>query len=446
MMLPLQAFNQRTSSSKGMLNDIWETPEVLRHLLTEHLKPLGQPGEGCMHFPELDRPLPASHGLAGRTPMQIMASCAGGSDCVKNRFLIIGCGTSYHAAILAEYLIETIARIPVEVHYSSEFRYQLPIVRPGDVVVVVSNSGETDETVDCLRYLKKCEEAKSVLTLGVVNETDSTIAREADAHICALAGIEVGVACTKAFSATATLFVLLAMALGERRKLLSKEDYAILDKLRELPDLIQNVIERESRMLHMGAATKQLEIGACQLWDIGCQNVLANNFIYLGRGFNFPIALEGALKCKEIAYIHAEGYPAAEMKHGPIALIDQFMPVVVIAPRSDPTYEKIKANIEEVKARSGATIGITEDANHELDEICEYVIRVPQTHEYLFPLLALIPLQLLSYMMGVLRGNEVDNPRGLQKTQTERASSKDASAIAASTTSHGQTHGGYPPA
>jgi len=299
---------------------------------------------------------------------------------------------------------------------------------------LVSNSGETEETVDCLRMLKKCEEAKGVLIVGVVNEVDSTVAQEVDVHLCSMAEREAGVACTKVFSATAALFVLLAMALGENLKVLSKDDYAILDRLRELPDLIQTVIERESRVLYSDASTNPLEIGACKLWDIGCQNVLANNFIYLGRGFNFPIALEGAMKCKEIAYIHAEGYPAAEMKHGPIALIDQFMPVVVIAPRADPTYEKIKANIEEVNARSGATIAITEDNNHELDEICEYVIHVPETHEYLFPLVALIPLQLLSCMMGVLRGNEVDKPRGLQKV---------VSGVVSPTT-HNARSGGYP--
>lgn len=417
MQTPMQAFNRRKSEARGMLNDIWETPEVLRKLLKAHLKPNSNgagPPTSRVHFPELEKLLPTSHGLKGRTPMEVMAACGGGTSCVKNKLRIIGCGTSYHAAVLAEYLIETIARIPVEVQYSSEFRYQRPLIQSGDVVVVVSNSGETVESVDSLRMLQRCEGGKNVLTVGVVNEVDSTIAREADAHICAMAGNEVGVACTKVFSSTVAAFVLLAFALGESCKGLSTEDSTILDRLQELPDLIQKVIERESQVLYSDAKTS-LQIGQCQLWDIGCQNVLAANFIYLGRGFNFPIALEGAMKCKEIAYIHAEGYPAAEMKHGPIALIDQFMPVVVICPRSDPTYEKIKANIEEVKARSGSTIAITEDDNDELDAICEYVIRVPSTHEYLIPLVAVIPLQLLSYMMGVLRGNEVDEPRGLQK-------------------------------
>merc|ERR1712039_950744 len=177
---------------------------------------------------------------------------------------------------------------------------------------------------------------------------------------------------------------------------------------------VQEVLDRESGHLQHGKENEAP--GECLLWDMSCQNALANNFIFLGRGLNFPIALEGAMKCKEIAYIHAEGYPAAEMKHGPIALIDQFMPVVFIAPRSDPTYDKIKANISEVKTRSGTIIVITDDESSELESDCEYVIRVPPTHEYLMPLLAVIPVQLLAYMMGILRGNEVDNPRHLVKS------------------------------
>merc|ERR1712228_267261 len=189
----------------------------------------------------------------------------------------------------------------------------------------------------------------------------------------------------------------------------------------EIPDLIQTLIERESRALRQDDdPDRGLEIGECKLWDIGCQNVLANNFIFLGRGFCFPVALEGAMKIKEIAYIHAEGYPAAEMKHGPIALIDQFMPVVVIAPKSDPTYDKIRSNIEEVRARHGSIIAITEHTNKDLEELCQHVIAVPPAHEYTMPLLAVVKMQLLACMMGMLRGNEVDHPRGLQKTITKR--------------------------
>jgi len=284
-------------------------------------------------------------------------------------------------------------------------------------LVIISNSGETAESVESLRVVKGS--CKGVLTLAVVNEVESTLARESDAMICAFAGEERGTSSTKVFSSTVTAFLLLAVALGEMCGTLPEsESLTLLQKVEELPGVISKVIEKESRPLKQESGQNQnLKIGECKLWDIGCQNTLANNFIFLGRGFNFPIALEGAMKCKEIAYIHAEGYPAAEMKHGPIALIDQFMPVVVIAPRADPTYEKIKANIEEVNARSGSTIAITEEANREeLEELCEAVISVPETHEYLMPLVAVIPLQLLAYMMGVLRGNEVDAPRGLQKT------------------------------
>lgn len=213
-------------------------------------------------------------------------------------------------------------------------------------------------------------------------------------------------------------FVLMAVALGQECGTFpAEEQKTLLDAMEALPEHVRAVLDRESGHLQHGKENEAP--GECALWDIACQNVLAGNFIFLGRGFNFPIALEGAMKCKEIAYIHAEGYPAAEMKHGPIALIDQFMPVVVIAPKADPTYDKIRSNIEETKARHGSVIAVTEVDNTELQEICEYVIHVPRTHEYLMPLLAVIPMQLLAYMMGILRCNEVDNPRGLVKTVSE---------------------------
>jgi len=421
MQAPLQAFRRVPQpGSAGMLNDIWETPKVLRSMLQAHLK--AEAG-GSVSFPSLEKPLPATHELAGRSPFEVMAACSMGTGSFKNKFTILGCGTSWHAALVGEYLIEHIARIPVDVQYASEFRYRQPLVRPGDVLIVVSNSGETFDAVESLRSVRRCKNGGHVLTVAFVNEADSTVGRESDAVVEAMAGTEVGVASTKVFSATVLSFVLLAVALGAACGTLAEsERKVLLEKLEELPEHVQEVLDRESRPLRQTGQEspgKSLKIGECILWDMGCQNVLANNFIFLGRGFNFPIALEGAMKCKEIAYIHAEGYPAAEMKHGPIALIDQFMPVVFIAPRSDPTYEKIKANIEEVKARSGATIAITEHFNTELEEICEYVIHVPPTHEYLMPLVSVIPLQLLAYMMGILRGNEVDNPRGLQKQFSE---------------------------
>lgn len=411
MPAPLQA-----SGPRGMLDDIWETPEVLRRLIKEHIK-----GES-VEIPALKKPLAAPHGLQGKTPLEVMAACSYGAGTFQNKFTIIGCGTSWHAALLGEYLIEHIARIPVEVQYASEFRYRKPLFRDGDVLVVVSNSGETSDAVESLRMVRSCASGSGVLSLAIVNEVESTLARESDAVICALAGAEVGVAATKAFSATIAAFVLLAITLGEACGVLQPGDVAVLrGHLEALPNLIQEVLDRQSKPLRRqgdDGSGNSLEIGQCVLWDVSCQNVLANNFIFLGRGLCFPIALEGAMKCKEIVYVHAEGYPAAEMKHGPIALIDQFMPVVVIAPRSDPCYEKIKSNIEEVRARSGSIIAITEDDNNELEELCEVVIHVPRTHEYLMPLISVIPLQLLAYMMGTLRGNEVDNPRGLVKTCT----------------------------
>lgn len=440
---------------RGMLSDIRETPQVFQRLIDKHLQDggggttngssdasggkgggygcggappvateavsaaAGDIAHGAIRLPELQKPFPEGHRFAGRSPLEIMAGASSGPSAgFKNKFSIIGSGTSYHTALLAEYLIETIARIRVDVQYASEFRYrERPIMEPGDIFVVVSNSGETFDALESLRMVQRCPMGPEVLTIGVVSEAESSIARETDAFLDVLAGQEDGVAATKAFSGAILGFVLLAVALGQACGTLTECDRSsLLEKVRELPALAQRVIDRESVPRTQDGVDWTPNIGERRLWDISCQNVLAQNFIFLGRGFNFPIALEGAMKCKEVSYIHAEGYPAAEMKHGPIALIDQFMPVVFIAPQSDPTYEKIKANIEEVRARRGAVIVITEDQNEELDALCEYVIHVPATHEWLMPLLAVLPLQLLALMMGTLRGNEVDHPRGLLKT------------------------------
>jgi glucosamine--fructose-6-phosphate aminotransferase (isomerizing) len=402
-----------------MLADIWETPTVMRSFLEKTLKA----NSSVPEISSLSQPFPATHKFPGKSALEVMAACLSTDGVFSNKITIIGCGTSYHVALLAEYLIEGIARVPVEVAYASEYRYKNLLHRKGDVVIAISSSGETLDTLESLRSLKRSSVGANVLTVGVVNEADSSVARESDVVMATSAGSEVGIASTKVFSATSLAFVLLALALGNKCGTLPEaERDKLLSSLRELPELIQMVLDKEAKSLkssgdeESSSSKRGLSIGECKLWDIGCQNVLANNFIFLGRGFNFPIALEGAMKCKELAYIHAEGYPAAEMKHGPIALIDQFMPVVVIAPRSDPTYEKIKANIEETKARNGSVIAITEDHNTELTELCEHVIMVPPTHEFLIPLIVVIPLQLLAYMMGILRGNEVDHPRGLSKT------------------------------
>lgn len=416
MQAPLFNRSLPTEGSTGMLKDIRDTPEVMKRVLDTYLK-APPSGEGSVDFPSLRQPLPESHGLAGRTPMEVMAACkppAGGS--YNNKFVIIGCGTSNHAALVAEYLIEHIARIPVEVQYASEYRYRKPLVRPGDVLFVVSNSGETSDAVESLRLVRKCTNGEKVLIVGVVNENDSTIAKESDAFIGVLADNEMGVASTKVFTSTILTFTLLAVALGECTETLAEgQKTALLEAVRALPSSVQEVLDRDTKIF---SQESRLDIGECVLWDIACQNVLANNFIFLGRGFCFPVALEGAMKIKELAYIHAEGYPAAEMKHGPIALIDQFMSVVVIAPKCDPSYEKIKSNIEETKARSGNIIAITEHHNEDLEKLCQHVIKVPPAHEYTMPLLAVIEMQLLACMMGMLRGNEVDQPRGLQKTIT----------------------------
>lgn len=410
------------ASRTGILSDIWETPQVMKRVIDENLKENGD-GGAHVELSTLNKPLPATGKFPGKTALEVMAACRpanGGS--FQNKITIVGCGTSYHVALLAEYLIEHIARVPVEVAYASEYRYKSLIHRKGDVLMVISSSGETLDALESLRSLKSSKVGEEVLTVGVVNEAESSVAHESDFCLCTAAGKEVGIASTKVFSATALAFVLLAISLGEKCGTLDQaEKEKLLDNIRELPELVQMVLDKEMPLKAAGddpsySQRPMPRKSECALWDIGCQNVLANNFIFLGRGFNFPIALEGAMKCKELAYIHAEGYPAAEMKHGPIALIDQFMPVVVICPRADPTYEKIKANIEEVQTRNGSCIAITEDDNDELEKFCEHVIKVPSTHEYLMPLIAVIPMQLLAYMMGILRAHDVDRPRGLRKS------------------------------
>jgi len=422
MQAPLFNRSLPTEGSKGLLSDIRDTPEVMTRVLDTYLR-VPPSGEGSVDFPSLRQPLREGHGLAGRTPIEVMAACrppAGGS--YNNKFVIIGCGTSNHAALVAEYLIEHIARIPVEVQYASEYRYRKPLVRAGDVLFVVSNSGETSDAVESLRLVRECTNGKQVLIVGVVNEKDSTIAKESDAFIDVLADKEMSVASTKVFSSTILAFTLLAVALGECTETFAGgQKTALLEAVRALPSSVQKVLDQDTKIFKNQES--RLDIGECVLWDIACQNVLANNFIFLGRGFCFPVALEGAMKMKEFAYIHAEGYPAAEMKHGPIALIDQFMSVVVIAPKCDPSYEKIKSNIEETKARSGNVIAITEHTNTDLGELCQHVIAVPPAHEYTMPLLAVIKMQLLACMMGMLRGNELDQPRGLQKTISRRTGS-----------------------
>ena len=314
-----------------------------------------------------------------------------------DRVVIAACGTSWHAALVGEYLIETFARIPVEVEYASEFRYRDPILRDGDVVLVISQSGETADTLAAVREAQ----GKGVPCFGICNVVGSTIARETDAGVYLHAGPEIGVASTKAFTAQVTVLSMIALKLAKGRTLSTAELASNIQALASVPDKVGQVLENNNEQLREMAEVYRY----------------ASNFLYRGRGYNFPVALEGALKLKEISYIHAEGYPAAEMKHGPIALIDRFMPVVFIAMK-DSTYDKVLSNIEEVVARDGSVIAITDEGNGELDELCEFVIEIPQTEEFLSPLLTVIPLQLLSYHIAVMRGCHVDQPRNLAKSVT----------------------------
>jgi glucosamine--fructose-6-phosphate aminotransferase (isomerizing) len=312
------------------------------------------------------------------------------------RLALIGCGTSWHAALLGEYMIEEVSRIPVEVEYASEYRYRNPIVEEGTITFVISQSGETIDTLAALREAKR----KGAKTLGIVNVVGSTIAREADGGVYIHAGPEIGVASTKAFTSQATVLAILTLLLGRLRNMSRQEGRRLIQALESLPGQIEQILSQDHEIREIARAYHH-----------------HNNFLYLGRGPNFPVALEGALKLKEISYVHAEGYPAAEMKHGPIALIDQNMPVVVICTR-DNGYRKIIGNVEEVKARRGRVIAIATEGDTEIGNKADHVIAVPETLGLLMPILCVIPLQLLAYHIAVLRGCDVDRPRNLAKSVT----------------------------
>jgi len=312
------------------------------------------------------------------------------------RVIFIACGTSWHAGLIGEYLIEEYARIPVEVEYASEFRYRKPILKQGDLVIVISQSGETADTLAALREAK----SKGIKVLGITNVVGSTIARESDGGIYIHAGPEIGVASTKAFTSQVTVLIQLTLMLARRKDLNADEARACIEQLYEIPDKVRTVLQLNDSIRKIAEIHKDHK-----------------NFLYLGRGINFPVALEGALKLKEISYIHAEGYPAAEMKHGPIALIDEHMPVVFIAPK-DIIYDKIISNMEEVKARGGNIIVIASDGDTEIQRYSDHVICVPEVKKIFSPLLTVIPLQLLAYHMAVLRGCDVDQPRNLAKSVT----------------------------
>ncbi|OJV16986.1 MAG: glutamine--fructose-6-phosphate aminotransferase [Dyadobacter sp. 50-39] len=315
----------------------------------------------------------------------------------SDRVVIVGCGTSWHAGLVAEYMFEELARINVEVEYASEFRYRNPVIRENDIVIAISQSGETADTLAAIELAK----SKGATIFGVCNVVGSSIARATHAGAYTHAGPEIGVASTKAFTAQVTVLTLMAIAVAKRKGTISEETYRqLLIELETIPAKVEKVFEN-----------------AAKIKEIAFIFTYARNFIYLGRGLNFPVALEGALKLKEISYIHAEGYPAAEMKHGPIALIDEDMPVVFLATR-DSSYEKIVSNIQEVKARKGRVIAIVTEGDTLIPGMVDFVIEVPVTHELLTPLVSVIPLQLLSYYIAVMRGRNVDQPRNLAKSVT----------------------------
>lgn len=314
-----------------------------------------------------------------------------------DRIIIVACGTSWHSALIGEYLIEEFARINVEVEYASEFRYRNPIITERDVVIAISQSGETADTKAALELAK----SKGALTYGICNVVGSNISRMTDAGSYTHAGPEIGVASTKAFTTQVSILALLALQLSEIRGTLSQSQFnTYIAEMEALPEKIERILKSNSYIYEIAETFQH-----------------ANNFLYLGRGYNFPVALEGALKLKEISYIHAEGYPAAEMKHGPIALIDENMPVVVLAPQSQH-YEKVLSNIEEVKARKGRIIAVVTEGDKEISNLAEYVIQIPDTDEPFSPILSVIPLQLLAYHIAVMRGCDVDQPRNLAKSVT----------------------------
>lgn len=355
-----------------MLKEIFEQPEVLRNTMRGRLLA----AEGNAKLAGLDTNIKELRNI--------------------NRIIITACGTSYYAGMVGEYMIEDLAGVPVEVEYASEFRYRNPIIKPGTLVLAISQSGETADTLAALKEAQQ----KGATALAICNGVGSTIARTSDGGVYLHAGPEIGVASTKAFTSQVTVLAMIALLLGRQRRLSFESGMDIVKSMQELPELVEQTLKLSDQIA--GIAQKYAKAG---------------NFLYLGRHYNYPVAMEGALKLKEISYIHAEGYPAAEMKHGPIALIDENMPVVVIAPK-DALFDKVISNVREIKARGGKVIAISTEDCHPLDEIADHLIKVPKTLSMLMPILTCIPLQLMAYHIAVLRGNDVDQPRNLAKSVT----------------------------
>ena len=384
------------------INGVDKTPEIKRLELS--LSQLEKGGYPHFMLKEIfEQPRTLTDSMRGRVNVRQDNIALSGFIDNKDRFLnakriiITACGTSWHAGLIAMYAIEEFAQIPVEVEYSSEFRYRKPVINKDDVVIAISQSGETADTLAAIQLAKQ----HGAFIFSICNVVGASIPRLSDSGCYTHVGPEIGVASTKAFTAQVTALTMLALCIGREKGTLTKEHFMrIVQELGQIPVKISRVLEQEKRIA-----------------DFAKTFTYAQNFIYLGRGYNYPVAMEGALKLKEISYIHAEGYPAAEMKHGPIALISQEMPVVVVAPHCG-TYEKIVSNIQEIKARKGKVIAVVTEGDEVVRKIANYIIEVPQTEECLTPLLTVIPLQLLAYHIAVVKGCDVDQPRNLAKSVT----------------------------
>ena len=384
------------------INNVTKTPEIKRLELS--LSQLEKGGYPHFMLKEIfEQPRTLTDSMRGRVNVRQDNIALSGFIDNKDRFLnakriiITACGTSWHAGLIAMYAIEEFAQIPVEVEYSSEFRYRKPVINKDDVVIAISQSGETADTLAAIQLAKE----KGAFIFSICNVVGASIPRVSDSGCYTHVGPEIGVASTKAFTAQVTALTMLALCIGREKGTISKEQFVtIVRELGQIPAKIERVLGEDKRIS-----------------DFAKIFSYAQNFIYLGRGYNFPVALEGALKLKEISYIHAEGYPAAEMKHGPIALISQEMPVVVVAPHCR-TYEKIVSNIQEIKARKGRVIAVVTEGDELVSKIADYCIEVPATEECLTPLLTVIPLQLLAYHIAVVKGCDVDQPRNLAKSVT----------------------------
>ncbi len=384
------------------IGNVVKTPEIKKLEMT--LNQLEKGGYPHFMIKEIfEQPKTLSDSMRGRVNIDENNITLAGFIDNKEKFLkakriiITACGTSWHAGLIGKYAIEEFARIPVEVEYSSEFRYRKPVINPDDIVIAISQSGETADTLAAVELAK----SQGAFIFGICNVVGSSIPRNTHSGCYTHAGPEIGVASTKAFTAQVTVLTMLAMMIGKEKGTLNQENYLkIVHELARIPEKINQILKQDETIAQFAKTF-----------------TYAQNFIYLGRGYNFPVALEGALKLKEISYIHAEGYPAAEMKHGPIALISQEMPVVVIAP-SAGMYEKVVSNIQEIKARKGKIISIVTEGDVVVSNLSDYSICIPDTEECLVPLLAVIPLQLLAYHIAVVKGCDVDQPRNLAKSVT----------------------------